>query len=454
MLNFNTLIQNEYESAYENAYDLSLKKQFSIPKIYTAKGDLSKRWYVYFSYRNPDTGRLKRQNPFYGNANTYKTKEERMAVLTIYKNIIYKYLRKGYSPYGDTLEKTVLDTSFEQHVSQKPAGVPLVENEDELKARTEMETTDVFKGETVQGALESVLETKERRLRQSSIRSFKSHLNVFIDWMDKERCNIKYISDVDRKTIHAFLDNIHAQSSARNRNNYRASLSSAFETLVEREVVHSNIVKQIKKLKTRPKQHARYSAEQQGAIFKFLKKEDPYILLYIKFMAYTFMRPLEVCRLMVGDVDLEKKTLSFKPKNGSRKTKIIPEILIKQLPDLSDMESEAFLFTAEGMGKFTKTKLENRRSYFTNRFKKRVKGRFELDLEHTMYSFRHTFITKLYRELRKTYSPFEAKSRLMHITGHTSMKALEAYLRDNDVELPEDYSDMLNIQNKGNGEHK
>ena len=118
------------------------------------------------------------------------------------------------------------------------------------------------------------------------------------------------------------------------------------------------------------------------------------------------------------------------------------------------MESEAFLFTAEGMGKFTKTKLENRRSYFTNRFKKRVKGRFELDLEHTMYSFRHTFITKLYREPRKTYSPFEAKSRLMHITGHTSMKALEAYLRDNDVELPEDYSDMLNIQNKGNGEHR
>jgi hypothetical protein len=60
-----------------------------------------------------------------------------------------------------------------------------------------------------------------------------------------------------------------------------------------------------------------------------------------------------------------------------------------------------------------------------------------------MYSFRHTFITKLYRELRKSYSPFETKSRLMLITGHSTMTALEQYLRDIDAKLPEDYSHML-----------
>ena len=32
---------------------------------------------------------------------------------------------------------------------------------------------------------------------------------------------------------------------------------------------------------------------------------------------------------------------------------------------------------------------------------------------------------------------------LMQITGHTSMTALESYLRDIDVELPNDYSDLL-----------
>ena len=60
-----------------------------------------------------------------------------------------------------------------------------------------------------------------------------------------------------------------------------------------------------------------------------------------------------------------------------------------------------------------------------------------------MYSFRHTFITKLYREMRKTSSQFETKSKLMLVTGHSTMTALEKYLRDIDAELPEDYSNLL-----------
>lgn len=55
----------------------------------------------------------------------------------------------------------------------------------------------------------------------------------------------------------------------------------------------------------------------------------------------------------------------------------------------------------------------------------------------------HTLITKLYRELRKSYSPFETKSRLMLITGYSTMTALEQYLRGIDVELLKDYSHQL-----------
>ena len=60
MSNFNELLTFESKSAY----DLPVNKNYSNPKIYTASGDLKKRWYVYFSYRNPETGRLKRVTPF------------------------------------------------------------------------------------------------------------------------------------------------------------------------------------------------------------------------------------------------------------------------------------------------------------------------------------------------------------------------------------------------------
>lgn len=45
--------------------------------------------------------------------------------------------------------------------------------------------------------------------------------------------------------------------------------------------------------------------------------------------------------------------------------------------------------------------------------------------------------------MRNTLSPFETKSKLLHITGHNTMTALEQYLRDVDAELPKDYSNLL-----------
>jgi len=60
-----------------------------------------------------------------------------------------------------------------------------------------------------------------------------------------------------------------------------------------------------------------------------------------------------------------------------------------------------------------------------NDFKEVVKTHFNLNKDYGMYSFRHTFITKLYREMRKTSSQFETKSKLMLVTGHSTMTALE-----------------------------
>ena len=108
--------------------------------------------------------------------------------------------------------------------------------------------------------------------------------------------------------------------------------------------------------------------------------------------------------------------------------------------DLSN--PEAYLITHEGVRE-SKAKAVNRRMSITKLFKK-VKIIFNLPEEFTIYSFRHTFITKLYRRLREKYAPFQAKSELMLITGHSTMSSLEKYLRDIDAELPEDFSDLLN----------
>jgi integrase len=129
-------------------------------------------------------------------------------------------------------------------------------------------------------------------------------------------------------------------------------------------------------------------------------------------------------------------------KNKPVKIKIIPDILIKQLPNLSKLNKDDFLFTPTKIGGIWDTKENNKRDYFTKQFKK-VKDHFGLGKDYGLYSFRHTFITKLYKEMAKKHSPSIVKSKLKLITGHATDEALELYLRDIDAELPEDYSKLL-----------
>ena len=180
----------------------------------------------------------------------------------------------------------------------------------------------------------------------------------------------------------------------------------------------------------------------QENIFQHLKQNDPILLLFIKFVCYNFLRPIEVCRLKVKDIDVKDKKVYLKAKNKAVKIKIIPDILIDDLPDLSKMDKNHYLFTPFVIGGEWETAETDKRDYFSKRFKK-VKDHFKLGKEYGLYSFRHTFITKLYRNLREEKSPFETKSILMNITGHTTMYALEKYLRDIDAELPEDYSNLI-----------
>jgi hypothetical protein len=134
--------------------------------------------------------------------------------------------------------------------------------------------------------------------------------------------------------------------------------------------------------------------------------------------------------------------LYVKAKNQPVKIKRIPEILIDLLPKVSKMNPKHSLFSKDVIGAEWEIGTTDKRSFFTKKFKK-VKEHLGLGMEYGLYSFRHTSITNLYREFRESVSQHEAKSKLLPITGHATMNALEKYLRDIDAELPDDFSEFL-----------
>jgi integrase len=422
-------------------------KQFNEPKIYTGgvdtdswgslsskekKDALSKRWYIYYSYRDPQTKKLKRQPNLTMNANRHNGKTERLEILQLLKLQLKLLLNSGFNPYDDNQYKYGSLKSVNQ-LTFDPTTINKV-----ITENIEI-TTGVM---CIDEAFKMALEQKKAVMASSSYTRYKSRikkLEVSLSALyDLEAIGIDKVIKAD---ITAFLNETLVRTSARNRNNTRTDISSLFQVLEDNDIIKENFIKKIKVLKAIPERNKTYTLDLQVKLFKHLIEHDAIMLLFVKFISYNFLRPIEVCRLKVKDIDLVQKKLYVRAKNKAVKTKIIPEILLKDL-NIQKLDPDSLLFTPEALGAQWEANEGSRRDHFTKRFKK-VKDEFGLGVEYGLYSFRHTFITKLYHEFIATMTPAETKGKLMLITGHSTMKALDAYLRDLDAVLPEDYSEHL-----------
>jgi len=450
MKNIYELVTLELQNEHDLEHDLEYKSPFTTPKIYDANGDLSKRWYVYFSYQDPDTGRLKRMKNIYGIVNKYKTKEARYSILRIYKKRLYHLLKEGYNPLVDNTafhQNKINDAKSQEPGNGQKKRILAKATEDTYSNLAQSPKADQpdssVQGKRIEEGILYGLKLKQNLVADKTMADYKNRCDGFLKWLKEQHPKVKSMGQIDKKITTEFLNHIQLTTSPRNRNNYRTCLSSIFQVLEDNEIITKNVFKAIKPLKTKPQRHRRYSDDQQHDIFEYLEREDPVLLLFIKFISYNFLRPLEACRLLVRDIDLKSKTVSFKAKNKEYKTKLIPDIMIAELPDLSKMDGDSLLFTPDGFGGLWDATENNRRDYFSKRFKKVVKDHFGLDKNYGLYSFRHTYIARLFRSLEQDRPTFEAKSILMQITGHSTMEALEKYLRDIDAELPKDYSKHL-----------
>lgn len=440
------------------------KRDFSLPKIYTGGIDitdwvnyskeeqeeaLKKEWYIYYSFRCPKTLLLKRQTPIKGISNSFKTKKERYSYLSVMRETLEQLLLNGTNPYVKN-DFSYLDELFDK--SKKPdlqtkkssseavKTIPVEKIEEPKIESVVVEKTQTENFTSIKDAFEHTLRLKKNMMSETSYGNYRLRINKFLFFLPDET---KPITSITKKDVIAFLNDILERTSPRNRNNYRTDLSSFFSELENNEYIENNFISKIKVLQSKPERNKTFSNIKQVDIYEYLAKNDTLLLLYIQFISYNFLRPVEVCRLKIKDIDLNENKINFRAKNKIVKTKIIPKILIDLLPDMSKMNPEHYLFTPKGFGMESKTKENNRRDYFSKRFYDVVKKKFELNQDFGLYSFRHTFITKLYRKLRETNSQQIAKSELMLITGHTTITALEKYLRDVDAELPEDYSNLL-----------
>ncbi|TSE08410.1 phage integrase N-terminal SAM-like domain-containing protein [Aquimarina algiphila] len=406
-------ILSKLRTEYGSEYKL---KNYTDPKIYHGGKDfdLSKRWYVYYNFKNPHTGEMKRQPPIYYNINKeFKTKRERIVALQELKDDILELLKQGYSPYEDR-----------EHSNSY----------------------------TAKEALQFALSIKKNVIATKSYTDYGNRLSHFIEFLEKKGLASADIKDIEKKHVVEFLNGILNQSSARNRNNSKTVLSALFTVLEDNDLILRNFIKSINKEKSTPKKNKAFTMEEVTEIFSHLKKKDKWLYYYCSHVYHGLFRPIEVMRIKVKNVNIKDRLVESDTKTGEY-YKQIPNVLYDEFYSLFDFENlnkEFDVFTKFGKPEIWDSKEESKRDYFGDLFRKKVKEKFNFSNDYTVYSLRHSAIGKLFvekiNELREKKEPnFEEKALdfVRSITLHKDNKMTRNYLREIGYYKIDDWSDLF-----------
>jgi hypothetical protein len=264
-----------------------MKLNFSEPKIYTGgvsisdwtklskaeqKNALEKDWYVYYSFRDPNTGKLTRQPNIKAGANKFKTKQERLSILKTLQRNLQLLLEKGFSPYADNteLEKQLqvdLSTkSHEQHSATTLVATNVVGN---VAMSVAPISTNAI---TIKEAFALGLKTKKSVLSSTSYPNFSSNTKRFELWLNNNGFSEKSIEAITKKTVINYLNVVLENTSARTRNNTRIDLSTLFQTLEDNEIITENFIKKINVLKATPERNKTYTPTLQQDIYQYMEQ--------------------------------------------------------------------------------------------------------------------------------------------------------------------------------------
>jgi hypothetical protein len=164
---------------------------YSEPKIFTGGVDisawsklslkekkeaLSKKWYIYYLFRDPKTGKLKRQTNIKAGANLYKDKKSRYHILSKLKESLKYILSEGFNPYKDN---SSLATFIEQLLSddeKKDKKIEKVVEKPILIEKTEP-NSPIY---SIEKAFNLALTIKSKVQSENSYANFKGRVSRFL----------------------------------------------------------------------------------------------------------------------------------------------------------------------------------------------------------------------------------------------------------------------------------
>jgi site-specific recombinase XerD len=424
-----TLVEGGFWPSTNNLQTIltSLDLNYKKAKLYFGstkninKPDLSRQWFVYYSYKNPATGKFERQPPIYKEINSFDSIAGRRVYGNSLIDVVNDLLAAGWSPYDVFVDKR--DGSLNKNI---------------------INCIDLY------------LSEKKKSLAPKSYAPYKQHVGWFEDWIRENKLSHINIDQIKRFQIVQFLSDYRERSekqareakasakrkpaSNRQINNIKDNISSFFnyfKTNFEDEV-SKNPVKGITDLPHKTQGNKAYTERQIILLKSLMLAHNPRMLMFCEAVYESCTRPHEETRhLKIMDLEFDQNRIHIRPELSKEgRSEYIPmnAKYMERLKTYVDGYPENYyLFSVNrhpGGNKFNKImagpltpgKLPISEWTLSQGWYKKIKEMAGLDETWSIYSWKHSYCVRAYLDTKDVYF-IQIKCR------HTDLAVTCKYLR-------------------------
>lgn len=398
------------------------KAVFIQPKLKDCGGDLTKKWYVEYSLRDPQTGEMKRFRHYEGFAELATESARRAHAENVISTIKNK-LNNGEDPFT------------ENHVTYQ----------DELmyQAIANRWGNDTRGAVSIRVYISEFLQLKKGELAHSSYQTYCSKLRIFCEWVETGYLANKNVRVISEEHIHKFFYYITETGHVSRRTvlKYKQLLHTFFDYLLRKRLVVANPVINIPNLGEKRDEAASPIPDKIRTILTdYMREHDPQLLLVCQLEYYCAIRPKECLYLQIRDINLEAASITVRQdisKNGLTETVNMPRQLYESLDDLlkiGNYPEDWYLFSRDGHpGKYRLGK-----NTFRYRFD-RIRDKLGLSKRYKLYSFKHTGGVKL---VDAGVNTWEIQKHFRHKSITTTERYLQKRFGVKSSLIKEDFPDM------------
>jgi integrase len=354
---------------------MSRKKMVILPKLNDCGGDLSKKWFVYYSVRDPRTDKMERFKIFTGLFKE-KTKSKRYEVAQEIINDFTEKLKAGWTPFdadksGVIYEDELAYAAVAEVYQKKRAG-----------------------NTTIHFYASKLISSVKNEIDAESLRNYKSVLRKFLSWAQGLGFDENDIMFFQREIMINFFNFLieDLKRSARTVRRYNNFLHRMFQLAVEDKKIPINPVFDMPRTKRINDHTPRPIKDDDVAKFFLELKKHPQLYLAALLQMYCFIRPgNELRNLKINDIDWGRRTINVQrefSKVRKERRVSVPAFLVTILRDnykLHECNRDFYIFSHNNEPGPTRLGKNNLRMKFNQ-----VRTKLKMPDSYKFYSWKHT----------------------------------------------------------------